>query len=128
MDEKLIPVKTETHLVNCSGCNKQIKIVTQTIDNQKSLVFDFQRKMVKKFENHETLYLRDTTESTKRHYPYFNERIKVLQYNDSLGCYIMEIPYTDQPFKMSNQFIIEIIRGQHVLYGYEIVDIYGGTT
>ena len=83
--------------------------------------------MIRKFEKHETLYLRDTSESTKRHYPYFNERIKTLQYSDLLRCYVMEVPQTDQPFQMSNQFVIELIRGKHVSDGYEIIDIYGIT-
>lgn len=127
MDEKLIPVKTETHLINCPTCNEQIKFVTQTIGDKKSYVFEFQYKMIRRFEKHETLYLRDTSESTKRHYPYFNERIKTLQYHDLLKCYVMEVPQTDQPFQMSNEFVIELIRGIHVPDGYEIIDIYGNT-
>jgi len=129
MDEKLIPVKTETRLFNCSKCNEQIKIVTQTMGDQKFYVFEFQYKMIRKFEKHETLYLRDTSESTKRHYPYFNvnERIITLQYSDLLRCYVMEDPQTDQPIQMSNQFVSELIRGIHVSDGYEIIDIYGNT-
>lgn len=127
MEEKLIPVKTETHLINCPKCNDGIKIVTQTIGNKKSYVFEFQHKMIIKFEKHETLYLRDTSESAKRHYPYFNERIKTLQYNYLLKCYVMEVPQTDQPFQMSNEYVMELIRGKHVPYGYEIIDIYGNT-
>lgn len=125
MGNRVPLIKTEMHEVICPSCFNSIKIAQHVLSNDPVEYHIYEQMLLKKFENRENLYLRDTSEQLQREYPYYNEVIRVMYFNSLLNCYVMSVPNTNQPKEVSNEHIFDLIKGRYRNQGLELVDIYG---
>jgi len=126
MDELFMnSFKNDVKEVTCPHCHGRMKVIIRTEKKNKAMVCEFSHLLLTKVENHETLYLRDTSKQARERIAnnVNGEILRVIRWSNRYSRYIDD----STGFVYEKNWIVQTILGKNSDIGLEFIDIYGSS-
>lgn len=116
----------EVKRIKCPNCGNDVVVAFGSVydEHSKYTAFQVQQKFIKDLQEHNTLYLRDTSKFFRASHPWCTEIIRVLVWSDKTHSYINTTENGRKNIFNTN-YLFQLIKGKGVEEGLEIIGIYG---